>query len=104
MRLDRNPVTDSAAVLARACGGRFALPQQTAYGALRLFQAPEGSLPASEGPIAAWGARWGAVYVGQSYVGEVRVWAHEFLHQFYHLPGSHRVPHPPIFQDCRLVL
>ena len=107
-RVQRTLVTDSAAAAATQCARGFNL--QRPYRTIRLYLVRGRTFDLqgrwSEGddlPYTGFALK-NRVYVATDRQDVVRVWAHEFLHAMYGLPGSNPENHHPLFQRCGLLV
>lgn len=96
------PVTVSAAERALTCGRTHGLVEFHTVASIKLYVVPGGGFIVNGEPASAFG-RSGYIYVATDFQNSEVVWAHEYLHQLYNLPGKNYETHPLIFFECGLL-
>ena len=100
--------TDQGALQAAICAGQEHLAPKRPYASLRLYLMRGMTFDLqghwSPGHDYAYSGYTigGAVYVAEGRKDLVAIWAHEFLHAIYGLPGKTAESHPPTFARCGL--
>ena len=100
--------TDQGALQAAICAGQEHLSPKRPYASLRLYLVRGTTFDLqghwSPGHDYAYSGYTigGAVYVAEGRKDLVAIWAHEFIHAIYGLPGKTAESHPPTFARCGL--